>query len=146
MANRSLTHRRLLYGMTATVFLTCFFYFWRINWKWHAAGHHLLSGVFEYFIYLSIAITPYFLLALLLERTRQSPMFQYLVFFSVVALPAYFHLSFLFGNRNTAGWDLVIVPFLQFILVSIAFGISFVLTHFAPLAKQSSNVSSHQDT
>lgn len=119
MATYSDIHRNLLRATIFSVLATVSFYVGGINWtETNLQGH-----VGSYLLIVAFALAPYAILVSLLARIKRSVVAQITVFALVVALPVIGFGCLRINAINTGGWDYIIIPFWQVILLMVINGL-----------------------
>jgi hypothetical protein len=132
MATHSVTHRNLIRGTIAAAGATVIFYMGSVNWSETLSQGNQNSALSAYLLAVSAALVPYGILVSLLERAKQSTIFQVTLFSLVIALPIICFSYWRVNNINTGGWDYFVIPFWQVVLLMVLNGLC---KFFVPLAE-----------
>ncbi|MBO9717594.1 MAG: hypothetical protein J7507_12485 [Pseudoxanthomonas sp.] len=116
-------HRKLLIGTWVAAIGTLAFYATGVDWSWAHATHNLGSSTLAYLVTAAFGLLPYGLLAILISRSSQSPVFRLLSFVLVVALAICAFGWLRLQGIRTDGWDFVLVPVWQLILIATLWGL-----------------------
>jgi peptidoglycan/LPS O-acetylase OafA/YrhL len=124
-------YQHILIGTIFAAAITALFYLTGIDWSVAFSTNHMDSALMTYFIALAVALLPFGALLFLLRSTRQSKIFQTISFSAFFLLPIISFGYWRINHIRTAGWDFLIVPFWQLILVVVLLAISSVIGVFS---------------
>jgi hypothetical protein len=98
---------------------TALFYAMAFDWAHAFTSGRLIEASSSYAISLAIASLPYFVLHSLLKQTVGFPRLQWSIAVLVIALPLVLFPLYRSGNEPTNGWDYLLVPVWQLLLVGL---------------------------
>jgi hypothetical protein len=124
MANFSRTHHRLRYvTIAAAVLNAIYLLIFGTSWAWifSLPAKSMLGQITGMLFFAACLCIPYVVFIRLLHALAKSSVMQVLSFSLVMGVSAYFYISIRFSNQNSGGWEYVLVPFAQLILIFISY-------------------------
>ena len=133
MADVSRTHHRLRYAtIVAAVLNAIYLLVFGGSWAWifSLPAKNMLGQITGMLFFAACICIPYAVFIRLLNALAKSSVMQVLSFSLVMGVSAYLYTSVRFSNQNSGGWEFVLVPSVQFILIFICYAAEKLQAHF----------------